>query len=215
LNIKFYNIYKNSMKFKKILTLSFYTLLILFHSKVMKKLITIIILIFSTTLSNANDRDIQLNRLFDELKKNTPSVSSEVEQQIWLLWSKHPSNNKLTLMLSDGSKSVQNQKLKRAIVIFTEVIRLDPTWAEAWNKRATVYYMIGKFQKSQEDIDKVLELETRHFGALAGQGLVNIKLKNYEKAIKSYQMAKEIYPTMKSPIIMIEQIEEMIKRQSI
>ena len=75
--------------------------------------------------------------------------------------------------------------------------------------------MVGEFEKSQNDIDKVLNLEKRHFGALAGQGLVNIQLKNYEKAILSYQMAEEIYPTMRSPKIMIKQIQDLIKRESI
>ena len=95
------------------------------------------------------------------------------------------------------------------------MIDLDPEWAEAWNKRATVLYLIGEYQESQNDIDKVLQLEERHFGALAGQGLVNIQLKNYEKAIMSYEKAKKIYPTMKSPDIMIKQLEELIKNQSI
>ena len=72
------------------------------------------------------------------------------------------------------------------------MINLDQNWAEAWNKRATVLYMLGEFQKSQDDIDQVLALEQRHFGALAGQGLVNIQLKNYEKAIRSYEQAQEI-----------------------
>ena len=85
-----------------------------------------------------------------------------------------------------------NKELEKAIEIFSNVIDLDPSWAEAWNKRATVYYMIGEFEKSQADINKVLELESRHFGALAGQGLVNIELENYEKAIKSYQQAQTI-----------------------
>ena len=67
----------------------------------------------------------------------------------------------------------------------------------------------------QGDIDKVLELEKRHFGALAGQGLVNIKLGNYEKAIESYKKVKEIYPSMQSPEIMIKQIEELIKQELI
>ena len=61
----------------------------------------------------------------------------------------------------------------------------------------------------------VLELEERHFGALAGQGLVNIQLKNYEKAIMSYEKAQKIYPSMKSPKIMIKEIKELIKQQSI
>ena len=75
--------------------------------------------------------------------------------------------------------------------------------------------MLGEFQKSQDDIDQVLALEQRHFGALAGQGLVNIQLKNYEKAIRSYKQAQEIYPAMRSPKIMIKQIEELMKQQTI
>ena len=124
-------------------------------------------------------------------------------------------NEELTKRLEEGSRLVRNQKLSEAINIFTEVIDLDPKWAEAWNKRATALYMIGDYKSSQKDIDKVLELEKRHFGALAGEGLVNIKLKNYEKAIKSYQKAQKIYPSMKSPNIMIEKIKELIKQQSI
>ena len=103
----------------------------------------------------------------------------------------------------------------QAFDIFTKVIEIDPTWAEAWNKRATVLYLLGDYNGSQKDIDEVLKLEKRHFGALAGEGLVNIELKNYEKAIKSYQKAQKIYPSMKSPNIMIEKIKELIKQQSI
>ena len=181
----------------------------------MKKILTIIILIFSTTTLSANDRDIELNKLFLELKKDIPSLSSRIAQQIWMLWSTHPTDQKLTSILDEGSRLVQDQQYNRAIDVFTQAIELDPTWAEAWNKRATVYYIVGEFQKSQEDIDKVLELEERHFGALAGQGMVNIQLKNYDKAKRSYQKVQEIYPAMKSSKVMIEQIEELIKRQSI
>ena len=181
----------------------------------MKKILTITILCFLTTALRANDRDAELDKLFVELKKDIPSLSSGIAQQIWMLWSTHPTDQKLTSLLDEGSRLVQDQKLNRAIDVFSEAIELDPSWAEAWNKRATVFYMVGKFQKSQNDIDKVLELEERHFGALAGQGMVNIKLKNYDKAKKSYQKAQEIYPSMKSSKVMIEQIEELIKRQSI
>ena len=181
----------------------------------MKKIVTAIVIFLLSSVSFADDQERELDKLFLELKKNISSKSSNIEQQIWLLWSTHPSDEKLTSMLDEGSRLVQDQKLLRAISVFTEAIELDPSWAEAWNKRATVLYMIGEFQKSQNDIDRVLELEKRHFGALAGQGLVNIQLQNYEKAIKSYQMAEEIYPAMKSPKLMIKQIEELIKKQSI
>ena len=181
----------------------------------MKGILTIIFLFFSTTTLFANERDVELDNLFSELKKNNPAVSKNIEQKIWTLWSTHPSDEKLTSILNEGSRLMQDKDLFRAILVFTEVIEMDPTWAEAWNKRATVYYMIGEFEKSQNDIDKVLNLEKRHFGALAGQGLVNIQLKNYEKAILSYQMVEKIYPTMRSPKIMIKQIQDLIKRDSI
>ena len=181
----------------------------------MNKIVIAVFIFLINTVTYANDQSRELDRLFIELKKNNPSKSANIEQQIWLLWSTHPSDKKLTALLDEGSKLVQDQKLYKAISVFTNAIDLDPNWAEAWNKRATVFYMVGEFEKSQNDIDKVLKLEKRHFGALAGQGLVNIQLQNYEKAIKSYQMAEEIYPGMKSPKLMIKQIEEIIKSQSI
>ena len=181
----------------------------------MKRILIIIFLFLSTTTLIANERDVELDNLFSELKKNNPAVSKNIEQKIWTLWSTHPSDDKLTSILNEGSRLMQDKDLFRAILVFTEVIEMDPTWAEAWNKRATVYYMIGEFEKSQSDINKVLNLEERHFGALAGQGLVNIQLKNYEKAILSYQMVEKIYPTMRSPKIMIKQIQDLIKRDSI
>ena len=163
----------------------------------------------------ADERKNQLNKLFNDLKIGNNDLSFKIEQKIWNIWSTHPTNQKLTKMLAKGSDLVNNKKFEDAIEIFSQVIKSDPSWAEAWNKRATALYLIGEFQKSQNDINKVLELEKRHFGALAGQGLVNIELKNYEKAILSYQKAKEIYPTMKSPEIMIKQLKILIQKESI
>jgi len=180
-----------------------------------KILILFYFFIINSSSVHANMINEQLNKLFDDLKISSESSSFLIEQKIWKLWSTHPNDEKLTTLLAEGSAAVNNNQLTEAINIFTKVIELDPNWAEAWNKRATVFYLVGQFQKSQDDIDKVLNLEKRHFGALAGQGLVNIKLKNYEKAIKSYQKALEIYPSMKSPGLMIEEIEALIKQELI
>ena len=180
----------------------------------MKKFILFIFLIL-TNLSIADDRGFELDKLFNELKNTNSKLSEEIEQKIWNIWSTHPSDQNLTYILSQGSELVLSQKYAEAVHIFTNVIKIDPTWAEAWNKRATVLYLLEDYEGSQKDIDEVLKLEQRHFGALAGQGLVNIKLKNYEKAIKSYQQALEIYPSMKSHKIMIKQIEELIQEELI
>ncbi len=163
----------------------------------------------------AEEREIELSSLFEQLKMDNTIKVFKVEQKIWKIWSTHPTDKNLTSKLKKGSDLVRNQKLAKAISIFTQVIELDPSWAEAWNKRATVLYLLGDYEGSQNDINKVLALEKRHFGALAGQGLVNIQLKNYEKAIESYEKAQEIYPSMKSPKIMIKQIQELINQQLI
>jgi tetratricopeptide (TPR) repeat protein len=179
------------------------------------KYLSLLLILFSSINAKAESRKNQLDRLFNELKTDNPALTYETEQKIWKIWSTHPTNQNLTEKLTEGSKLVRNKKLLKAIKIFTEVINKDPEWAEAWNKRATVLYMMSDYKGSQNDIEKVLKLEKRHFGALAGQGLVNVKLENYEKAIKSYKRAKEIYPTMQSPDIMIKQIEKLIKQQLI
>ena len=180
-----------------------------------KILILFYFFIINSSNVHANTINEQLNKLFDDLKISSESSSFLIEQKIWKLWSTHPNDEKLTTLLAEGSAAVNNNQLTEAINIFTKVIELDPNWAEAWNKRATVFYLVGQFQKSQDDIDKVLNLEKRHFGALAGQGLVNIQLKNFEKAIKSYEKALEIYPSMRSPEIMIKEIKALIKQELI
>ena len=181
---------------------------------IMKRFFIFILTIFLTSNLIASEREDKLDILFEKLKKSL-DATSKTEQEIWSLWITHPSDNNLTIKLEEGSILMQRQQLEGAISIFTEVIKLDPSWAEAWNKRATAYYMVGEFQKSQDDIDQVLKIEKRHFGALAGQGMVNIQLKNYEKALDSYKKVQEIHPSMKSPKIMIKEIQEFIKNQSI
>ncbi len=181
-------------------------------SKIFINITIFIILIFNV---KAEDQVHKLNQLFKELKTTNADNSYNIEQQIWKIWSTHPTDEKKTLRLNEGANLMSQNQLFAAIDIITEVIELDPNWAEAWNKRATAYYLAGDYQKSQDDIDKVLKLEERHFGAWAGQGLVNIQLKNYEKAMMSYKKAKEIHPTIRSPDSVIKELEKIIKENSI
>ena len=81
---------------------------------------------------------------------------------------------------------MRNHNFIKSIVFFTRVIKKKPNFAEAWNKRATVYFMIGEFDKSMLDINQTLKLEPRHFGALDGMGLIFMHLKEYGEAIKIY-----------------------------
>ena len=182
----------------------------------MKKIITIFLaFFFISTSSYSNENEIRLNNLFEKLKIQNHSIAIDTEMKIWDIWTKHPTNQNLTSLLSRGTKFMNQEQYSVAVDIFTTVIKKDPAWAEAWNKRATVLYLMGKYELSQADIDKVLLIEKRHFGALTGQGLVQTGLKNYEKAIDSYIEAHKVHPFLKSPMIMMEKLQIELQKQSI
>ena len=178
-----------------------------------------VVFLLCTFLSPANAKDdhvLELNKLFTQLKSiGDPADAREVEDRIWKLWTTHPSEKTLTDLLAKGSGYMMQNQLTSAHNVFSKVIELDPNWAEAWNKRATVLYMMGSFELSQNDIDMVLSLEKRHFGALSGQGLVQTALQNYQKAIDSYIEAHKIYPSSQSTLQMIEQLNILIQKESI
>ena len=185
----------------------------------MKNLLGILVLgllLFSN--ANAEERENELNNLFKQLKNSEATKAIEIENQIWKIWSIHPSSDRkgyrLTELLAHGSFLMTQKELSKAYEVFSQIILADPNWSEAWNKRATVLYMLGRYQESQEDINEVLKLEKRHFGALSGQGLVQTELKNYEKAINSYKEVQKIYPSMQAPKVMIPRLKELIKGES-
>jgi len=186
----------------------------------MKKLLSILVislLFFSN--ANAEERENELNNLFKQLKNSEATKAIEIENQIWKIWSIHPSSDRrgyrLTELLAQGSLLMVRKEFNRAYEIFSQIILADPNWSEAWNKRATVLYLMGRYQESLKDIDEVLKRESRHFGALSGQGLVQTKLKNYEKAIKSYQAVQKIYPSIRAAKAMIPQLRKLIKEETI
>ena len=176
-----------------------------------------LVLIFcGNVLAESKDRDIRLNQLFEQLKKsNNASLAFEIEMKIWNIWSTHPTHDSLTQSLAKGSGLISKGELEAAYKIFSTIIESAPDWAEGWNKRATVLYLMGRYQESLKDIDEVLKRESRHFGALSGQGLVQTELKNYEKAIKSYQTVQKIYPSIRAAKVMIPQLRKLIKEEAI
>ena len=168
---------------------------------------------------NAEERESELNNLFKQLKNSEATKAIEIENKIWKIWSIHPSNDRrgyrLTELLAQGSFLMAKEELNKAYEIFSQIILVDPNWAEGWNKRATVLYLMGRYQDSLIDIDEVLKRENRHFGALSGQGLVHTKLKNYEKSIKSYQAVQKIYPSIRAAKVMIPHLKKLIKEEAI
>ena len=182
----------------------------------MKNLILILTLsfLFFNNL-NAEDRKNELDELFFKLKNtNNQSSAQIIESNIQKIWSIHPSDDRrgfrLTELLNQGSLLINMGELNKAYDLFTKIIATEPDWSEAWNKRATVLYLMNRYQSSLDDIKITLVLEPRHFGALSGQALNYIELKKYEKAIESYKAAQKIYPLLDSAKEMIPELQELI-----
>ena len=179
------------------------------------KIFILFLFLSSFFLSAQSSQKILLDKLFDQLVKVDDSNNAEqLEEKIWSVWSKHPKNNKLTERLEFGTELMQYGDYNYALKVFDNIIFTDPKWSEAWNKRATVYFLMGEFKYSLDDIDKVLSIEPRHFGALSGQARIFIKLKRYEKAVKSIEKALTFYPSFKSGELIAE-IERLIREESI
>ena len=179
------------------------------------KFFFIILFICSFFSSAQSSQEKVLNNLFNQLEKvNSSESAALLEKKIWSIWNKHPTNNRLTERLEFGTELMQYGDYNFALRVFDNIIVTDPNWSEAWNKRATVYFLMSKFSNSLDDINKVLNIEPRHFGALSGQARIYIKLQKYEKAIKSIERALKFYPSFKSGE-MIPEIERLIREESI
>ena len=178
--------------------------------------IFLIILYISSFFSVAqSSQENILDHLFNQLKKvNNQKSAALLETKIWSIWNEHPTNNKLTERLEFGTELMQYGDYNYALRVFDNIIITDPKWSEAWNKRATVHFLMSQFTDSLDDINKVLNIEPRHFGALSGQARIFIKLQKYEKAIKSIEKALKFYPSFKSGE-MIPKIERLIREESI
>ena len=178
--------------------------------------IFLIILYIGIFFSSAqSSQENILNNLFNQLEKvNNLKSAALLEEKIWSIWNKHPTNNKLTERLEFGTELMQYGDYNYALRVFDNIIVTDPKWSEAWNKRATVYFLMSQFTNSLDDIDKVLNIEPRHFGALSGQARIFIKLQKYEKAINSIERALKFYPSFKSGE-MIPEIKKLIREESI
>jgi len=187
----------------------------------MKNFISILILgLFFFNGANAENRKVELDKLFAQLKntKNLPAAQI-VENKIQEIWSVHPSDDRrgfrLTELLRQGSVLINRGELNKAYNLFSKIIEVEPDWAEAWNKRATVLYLMNEYHSSLADIKITLALEPRHFGALSGQALNYIELQQYEKAIQSYKAAQKIYPVLDSAKKMIPELQDLIGDQPV
>ena len=147
----------------------------------------------------ADQTDARLPALFTELRTTSEAEKAKiVAAEIWQIWSEHSDNDRLSERLKIGIAQMEAGRLRQAEQIFTTIIDADPAFAEAWNKRATVYFLMGAYDRSKRDIAQTILREPRHFGALSGLGLVETHLGNYEAALNAYEQAIALHPYLEN-----------------
>jgi tetratricopeptide (TPR) repeat protein len=162
----------------------------------------------------ADQLDSRLTELFDKLYiSESKNEINNLTHDIWKIWDE-TSDPKIEADYHRGLEAMRTGDFVMSIDFFTRVIEKNPDFAEGWNKRATVYYILGQFDQSMIDINKTLLLEPRHFGAMDGMGLIFIQLQQYDKAIKIYDQMLEIFPhsadTLAKKKLMQEYISQSI-----
>ena len=146
----------------------------------------------------ADQRDGRLDGLFAQLQRVASAREAQViEQRIWSIWSE-ASDPKIGLLLQDGVTAMAHNDFREALASFDRMVEQAPDFAEGWNKRATLYYLMGDYRASVLDIQRTLDLEPRHFGALSGLGLIYDAIEQPAAALRSFEAAIAINPHLQS-----------------
>lgn len=160
-----------------------------------------------TRLKPAEMRAEQIDRLFARLIKGEDGPEAlRAEQSIWNLWMTSDSPT-ADALLAQAMRASAAKETGTALAILDNVIEVHPDYAEAWNKRATVYFLIGRYNDSLQDIEKVLELEPRHFGALSGLGMIKRQQGDLAAARAAFSEALTYNPHLDGAKRALEEIE--------
>ena len=154
-----------------------------------------------------------LDTLFKELlEAKTHEAAKRVEGMIWRTWLQS-GNEAVDTLMTKARLAMQNRRYPVALTHLNEIVALAPDYAEGWNKRATLYFLMSDYGKSISDIERVLALEPRHFGALSGLGMIMRILDEQERALFAYRRLKEIYPLQRGLRRTLQELEDELGRK--
>ena len=146
----------------------------------------------STLFSQSNEK---IEVLLDELAlAQSSNEALSIRKQIWSLWLDGYKDQKNKQKIDFALKLFNSGDLEKADRAFSEIIKLEPGYVEGWNKRATLKFLLGDFNRSLLDIQEVLKRQPRHFGAISGSGLIYMHNKNFKDAYNSYKKLSQIDP---------------------
>src|SRR3954462_9631013 len=161
------------------------------------------------------DRTRGLDFLFGALKAAPDEASAKhVEARIWALWMQTPSDT-AALLMSRAKAALDAKQPDVALKLLDAVVKLRPGYVEAWNRRATIYYLQNDYTRSRADIEQVLSREPRHFGALAGLGMIMQDLGDERRALDAFRKALAINPHLERVPELVKTLTEKVEGRDI
>ena len=173
------------------------------------------ILSFGSAPVYADQTDPRLDNLFDQLQTSPdPESAHRFENMIWAVWLQH-NDPAVEQWMEQGVSAMGQGDFAGAIEKFNQIIARDAEFAEGWNKRATAYYLQNNLAASIRDVQRTLALEPRHFGALAGLGLIFTETGDLQAAIDAYQEVLRIHPQSIGAHVNLEQLQQAFREKII
>lgn len=157
----------------------------------------------------------RLDTLFARLKRESdPDVARKTADEIWAIW-RDSGSPTVDLLMEWTDKAVAAKQYGKALDLLDEITVLDPGFAEGWNRRATVHYMMNDYAKSMADIDRTLSLEPRHFGALSGMAGILAASGKDELALDALQRVLDVYPANRAAQEQLGKLADKLSGESI
>ena len=171
--------------------------------------------VFLAPAAPASQTDKRLDTIFERLSStDSKAEAAKLTNLVWAIW--HESDNEIVnSFMSKGIEEMSQRNYEDAVASFSKVVELDPNFAEGWNKRATVYYLMGDLESSIRDVDRTLALEPRHFGALSGLGLIYLAFGEGWEALKAFKAALRVNPHLAGPQAHVKELQRNLRGKPI
>ena len=161
------------------------------------------------------DRTHNLDFLFEALKLAPDDTSAKaIEERIWALWVVSRSDT-TNLLMTRVRTAIEQKDTDLALKLLDAIVKIKPDYVEAWNRRATLYYMKKDYGHSLADIREVLKREPRHFGALSGLGLIMQDIGDDKQALEVYRRALAVYPRLQRIPDLVKTLKEKVEGRDI
>jgi len=150
--------------------------------------------------------------LIAALRDTDEGVRAVAEQAVWIVWSRS-GDPQIDQLFQQGLGEMTAGHYDEGIKLFSRIIEMKPDFAEGWNKRATLYFLVGEYKKSLQDCDEVIKRNPQHFGALSGYGQIYLRLNEPEKALAYFKRALAVNPNMDGVEIQIRLLERLLESE--